>query len=424
MCLRFKVLNFLLVGILLGVMNSYIYHHKQNRIFDRSDYCGIVTGVVSDIVVLRNSSQQIDLKNVFLYKDKNPILLHEGIRLLAPLFPIVKMGDAVEFYGCLSKSEIEHYQNLLESDGIYYVSIVRSVSIITNNRDFFSVIKGQIVKSIEEYFCEPYSSMLLGMSWGIKRLRGTHLEQNIQLAGISYLFSVSGYHIIQLNSFLRSVLLKVFKRFGIIVGSTLLILIYSIFVNSGVSFGRALLMLVLLQISEILGRVPIKELLVVFVVSLLLISKPYIYKLVGFQLSILATVGILLLPSLLDKYLSKFKYILSIPLSAQLAVFPLLVCSFGGFSILSLPLGIFITLFLPIIVVLGILFPFLSLVSVLGGIIFWVTYPFLFFIELVLSGVTKIPSLFVEFNINIVIVCGYYLLLILLYTFFNELDYF
>jgi competence protein ComEC len=151
---------------------------------------------------------------------------------------------------------------------------------------------------------------------------------------------------------------------------------------------------------------------------------------VGFQLSFLATLGIVLFYTpLADKLKIKndfldWQSILLTTIVAQLGVLGILLYTFNSISLISLPANLLILPFLPIIMLGGIIFIFLSFFSSTLAMFFvWPTWLLLHWEISVIKLLANLSWAIKEFNnVSIWLVSGYYFILgmVLLIIYFNR----
>ena len=178
--------------------------------------------------------------------------------------------------------------------------------------------------------------------------------QNFRYGGIAHIFAVSGLHIGViyglLYGLLRRLRVKGCVRLPVVFAA---LLFYCGVCGFSPSSVRALVMCTVLMIADAAGYA-YDRLNSVSAASLvvLVINPVYLFS-VGFQLSVAAAAGIIVLGGHLGRLLARVKFLprkfssaLSVAFSAQVCTFPLLIDCFGYVSALSLVLNL---LFIPVI---------------------------------------------------------------------------
>jgi competence protein ComEC len=149
---------------------------------------------------------------------------------------------------------------------------------------------------------------------------------------------------------------------------------------------RAGIMVGLLFLAQLISRQSFNLRTLVLAASIMLIFNPLLLKFdLGFQLSFMAVLGIILTGPVFNKWLDvifrgKLKWlqeIMAMTFSAQIFTLPLLISSFGYFSLISLLSNIMVLPLTPLLMALGVLVPIFGLIvaipcSVLLSYLMWV----------------------------------------------------
>ena len=163
------------------------------------------------------------------------------------------------------------------------------------------------------------------------------LKEKLRGAGLSHIAVVSGMHLSIMLSvivfLLRSLIGR--SRFGA-VASILMAVFITLVCGCGSSVVRACIMCVIFQIARLLYREG--DLLSALSVSVLVMSayNPYVIYNVGFILSVLATMGIILFSKGVGSYFEKsmpkhLSDMVTVCVCAQIAVMPYLLYQFQTF---------------------------------------------------------------------------------------------
>jgi len=156
---------------------------------------------------------------------------------------------------------------------------------------------------------------------------------------------------------------------------------------------------------------------------ILLFNPKFLIFDIGFQLSFLAVLGICLFYKSFNKWFRKipdYRFIplrsyLSITLSAQILVLPLILYYFGNLSLIAPISNILILLVMPIVMLLGFAFIFTSFISFwLSQIFFWPVWLLITYIILITKLLSGIPYLsFVIMGFPLIATLIIYILIIL-----------
>jgi competence protein ComEC len=256
--------------------------------------------------------------------------------------------------------------------------------------------KNHCVKIIDQNLHEPQSSLLAGIIFGQKRSFSEEFENNTRISGVSHIVAASGYNITILVLAVNKLFFFIRKKPRILLSICVL---WCFCIISGLSSSiiRASIMSTIALIAIMLGRDNSIHISLPLASFIFVIINPVIIFDVGFQLSILATMGLIYLSPSLEILLQKIakkelkgvvkEYVLT-TLSCTLVTLPISISTFQTFSIWSVLAN---TLILPIVEstmlwgVLGVTVNILS--PVIGKFFFLITYVQLKYFELVVSGI-------------------------------------
>ncbi len=227
----------------------------------------------------------------------------------------------------------------------------------------------------ENLFQDDRRALFNAMVFGDKSLLTSELYSSLQGSGLNHIAVVSGMHLSVVIAFIMLVTRKIFgnRRIGFVIAILCSIFI-TLITGSGASILRALLMCLLYYFSRILYRENDHLTSLFFAFWVMIIINPYTVFNVGFVLSVLSVLGIILFNEKLFAFFVRFMprkvaEAIALTLSAQLAVTVVIVYYFGiitpysPFSnIVAIPLS---SAFVVLGMLLCILYPIKPLVAVL-----------------------------------------------------------
>lgn len=342
--------NFLLVClaflfVLLGVFRfDYKDKKELKNIFD--DLVGTeisFTGVVSKEPDRRENSQRliVEFENV-------------NVLVTTPLYPEFFYGDKIEVLGELDKpknfitdvgKEFD-YVNYLAKESIYYSVSFAEVKFIDSGHGnsvirFLLKTKNKFLQKIESIIPDPQSSLLGGLLLGTKQSLGTELQQDFVDTGLVHIVVLSGYNVTIVAEAIMRVLSFLPLAFGVGVGSFAIVL-FAILTGAGATIVRASVMAILALIARATGNGYDIGRALVFAGFLMVLQNPYIlYFDLSFQLSFLATIGLIYLSPIFEKYFMwltlKFglRQIASATIATQIFVLPFILYKMGTLSIIA-----------------------------------------------------------------------------------------
>jgi competence protein ComEC len=223
------------------------------------------------------------------------------------------------------------------------------------------------------------SGLLLGGTDHLSK----EVQDNFSRTGMTHIVAVSGYNV--------TIVAEYLMIFGIFLGlwrkqafwfAVLGIILFVIITGIPPSVVRAGIMGILLIWAMKNGRLSNSKNAILFSAGLMLLLNPMLLRWdVGFQLSFLATIGIIYLYPIFDAILIKknkvfgISEILFLTISAQIFVLPVILFNFKNLSLISPLANILILPIIPLAMFLGFLTIVVGFFSgFLASIISWLTY--------------------------------------------------
>jgi len=324
-------------------------------------------------------------------------------------FPQYFYGQKLEAIGKVKKKVINHFKTdfILNYPAIRVVEEEKNLNIQTKIIAGLFSFRRRLENIFSRCFSEPQASLLSGIVLGTRRQMPKDFRQNLQKTGTIHVVVASGYNISVVAGLLISVLLRFIKRRFAIFLSFFGILAYTLMTGAEPPVVRAAIMGSLTFLAQFLGREKDAWRALFFAGGIMLLVNPLLLFDLGFQLSFLATAGILAFGGQefwLGKNfrLKKNKQVLkslslrifSLPLigndlrttlAAQAGVLPILLSNFGQISFISPLINILVLPVVPLIMILGAIIAFFGLfwqpVAQIASWFAWV--PLTYFIKVV-----------------------------------------
>ena len=268
---------------------------------------------------------------------------------------------------------------------------------------WMSVSKEAFNAHINAALPEPHASFMKGLLLGERAAMPNYLLQEFRRTGTSHIVALSGYNITLVGTFFVSILLMFtvpFRAtFWIATGS---IVLFVLLTGGQASLVRAAIMGILVLIAMREGRMYHMTNALVCAGVFMLAANPYLLRFdVGFQLSFLASLGLIYVTNPVDRVLNSVEYrvhllikgkrmlrekehrivdgikkIMSETIAAQLSVLPLLVYLFGGVSLIAPISNLFVLVTIPYAMAFGFLTGILGFVwqpmSTIAGWCAWI----------------------------------------------------
>lgn len=370
----------------------------------------------------------VDIDRIFIngfWKDING-------RILASyrLYPEFGYMERIEINGLLIEPpEFDgfSYKNYLSLSSVY--SIIQRPHVSRVDAANFSIkgflfsFKNDFEFQLNKLFPEPSASFEAGLLTGSRKGIPDELLEAFNITGLTHIIAISGYNIsliiILISSLFKRASRKIKVPFIIV-----FIVLFTIFVGASAAVVRASIMGIISVMALWFGRQSqvINALLISALVMVLWNPVTLLYD-VGFQLSFLATLGLILVGNNIMSFV-KFlpdgfgiREAFAMTLSAQIFALPIILMSFGRFSLISPVANVLIVPLIPLAMLFGFVAVVVSTISFDIG--FIIAMPAWLVLE-VASGITrllaKLPMAAYEVPwFGYLHVIGYYSLCLLTY---------
>lgn len=275
----------------------------------------------------------------------------EKISVVAQRYPEFEHGDKITVSGKLEKPENTgsfNYQNYLLKDGIYFTVSYPKIELLGKDKNnilhWLIALKKGFERNIGQALPMPHSAFANGILLGDKSGFSDDLKQAFISAGVSHLVALSGYNISIIAIFISFIFGYLFlSRKKLAFWATLLLVaLFVLMVGASASIVRAAVMGMAVLVARYFGRgYQAGRLLILAAFVMVLINPKVLIFDISFQLSFLAMLGLIYVSPRLELKLKripefwKFKASFIETLSAQVAVLPLLLFSFGQISIVA-----------------------------------------------------------------------------------------
>lgn len=398
MHLNKKEISIILFLLLIGLIRFYFFLPK---IPDYDDAVGkqvsFIGNVVDDIDI-RLNSQRIVVK---------PTNEDSNILVVASLDFDVFYGDKIKVKGILespinfmtSSGKEFNYKSYLANKNIYFIVKNADIEIISNNNGNYFLhklfkLKSLFIKNIVRVIGNPESDLALGLILGARGGFDTITKNEFITTGTIHIVALSGYNI-------TIVAESIMKLFGIflsvhisIVLGVLVVFLFILLTGASATSIRAGIMAFIMLFGRLTGRNYDAGRAIIIALLLMLAYDIRTINDISFQLSFLATFGVLFITPKIFPYLSfltiryNIRELTATTIAATISVLPLLIYKTGIFSLVSLPTNILILPLIP----LTMFFSFLT--GLFGFIFISLSIPFGFISELFLSYILKIIHTF------------------------------
>jgi len=396
---NFVIIGFCILFFVLGIFRHQLALSKiensplQNFIGKEITFVGLVDKEPSK----RGKTAKLEIKINKIFFEIQPLEIPDKILVTIWKYPEYDYGDKLKIKGKLEEpqeydpkslkatgspateggiGEGFNYKNYLLEDGILAVMNFPEVELVEKNQgNFLKKIlisfRQKLEESLNKTLSRPHSAILEALLFGEEENISKDWKEKLNQTATRHLTAVSGMNITIISSLIFGFLLWLgFWRHQAFYLSIILIIFYILMIGAPASAIRAGIMGLLLLTAQHFGRFSSASRSIVFAATLMLFQNPLILRWdIGFQLSFLATMGMIHLQPILSdcfKKIPNFYFLqlrnnLSTTLAAQIFVFPILVYNFGQISIISPIPNILILPLIPFLTIFGFIFSFIGI---------------------------------------------------------------
>lgn len=370
---------FLFACISLGMFRFYYSDYKLS-LQKFSD-----TSISERALVVENPELKNGSKRVIVEFEKSHIKALVSLDAYTPIL----YGDYLSISGTLSRPQnfktdqgkTFDYISYLKKDGIVYQIKYPQIEIISHDKGNILLkklytLRSNFLQSLNRFIPNPEVSLAGGIILGGSDTFSKDLKQEFITTGTIHIVALSGYNV----TIIAESLMRLFSFLPFMVGlsfGAVSIVLFALMSGAGSTVLRASIMSLLTLLARATGRLYDigRALLIAGIIMLMLNPWILVYD-ISFQLSFLATIGLIYLTPLVKQKLSflttrfEIRELVSATLATNIFVLPFLLYTTGIFSIVSLPANLLILPLMSLTMLMGFLTgacSFIPLLSKLFG---------------------------------------------------------
>ena len=282
----------------------------------------------------------------------------EKLSVVAEVYPKVRAGDVVELR-CRFTAEAAGRRPAAPVCLFPDVDIVRHEPV--GWAGILPAARNSVAEKIDVAFPEPAAGFIHGLLLGGSAKLTERLREALTVTGTVHIVALSGFNITIIATFLLFLLrfIGMPRRLQVmVVGLTLTAFVIA--VGGQASLIRAAIMGMLVVVAHALGReATVRNSIVLAAVVMVMVDPFILTDDVGFQLSFLATIGIVIFYPRLEVYASRIPKLfgvreaLLLTIAAQLLVVPVVVLYFGRLSFIAPLVNAIVVPVIPFIMLFG-----------------------------------------------------------------------
>lgn len=303
---------------------------------------------------------------------------------------------------------------------LFTLRVTQMGGIDPNYRDpgveFLQPLRDRLSAVSEAILPYPQSGLLSGIVLGDKKGIPYFLNQKFKTTSTAHIVVVSGQNLTILAGFLMGLVYLIGRRFTI-PAVFLAVILYSLLTGLQIPVIRAAIMFLLAGLAQLLGREKEGAWVLGITGAGMLLYNPNWLLSISFQLSFLATFGVVVVaPVILDclkRLPGILKQDLAVTLAAQALVLPVIAYNFGQISLAGVITNLLVLWTVPIIMVTGFISLVVGLVSTfLGQLIGLIPSVLLTYFIYMVEFFAKIPGASMTVGeSSVVLWIGYYFIL-------------
>lgn len=387
-------------------------------------------GYIADRPDIRDDRIDILLKTDSLIVDfQHEIPIHTQILLKIDSYDTYFYGEEILVTGHVQipdsfktdQGRIFEYDKYLYKDDIFYtmsyVHIIKTGETISVSwfRQTLYRLKDYFISSIRRYIPRPESGLLAGVLFGEKSALDAETLEQFRIVGLMHIVVLSGYNV----AIVIYSLMYLLRRVPLLIRSVLAvcgILAFMILTGAGPTVVRASVMGLLIILSKLMGeKYDVHKSLLIAGFVMIMINPKILYFDISFQLSFLATYGLIIFSPWLEKKFKKVPSSLMLreslvaTIAAQITVLPLILYRIGEFSIISIVVNMLVLFAVPASMLFGFM---VAIFGWLGDFALLFSIPATFLLKYILF----IVDIFSQFSFSIISIPKFHwLLMIILY---------
>lgn len=377
--------------IIFSCLSNFIIREKNkkyNDFYNTSESVEIVAKVTSE-------AQEKEYKNTYkikvleINKYKKDINLYLNIDKKKDL----KYGDIIKIKGKYKAPDIQRnyggfsYREYLKTLNIYGNVTAERIEVIEKSKRndisfFIHQIKENVKLNAKKYLDEETYSIYLGLILGDTSYIEDDTKEEFRNSNMSHILAVSGMHITYIVLGIVLFLSKLSGKKIAKILSIIVLVFYITITGFSPSIIRACSTAIIMLVGGIINRKSDVWTSMSISLFIILIHNPFLITNIGLQFSYMGTLGIIILNKNVmkiltskkntdkhkirkfkihktkfnEKFISKFKEIIAVSISAQIFILPLTIFHFNTIGLYFLITNLLLSLIIGPVIILGFLF--------------------------------------------------------------------
>lgn len=340
-----------------------------------------LTGVVDSEPDVREGNTHLTIKLRLIKEASSSQSVHGNLLLIAARYPEYQYGDVIIVRGKLEEPKaftgddgrVFDYPKYLASKGITYQMSFATINRVGRGEGKIILqtllhLKSRFTQALTHALPEPHGALMGGLLLGEKQSLGSAWTERFRTVGIIHIVVLSGY-----NMTIVATWLVIAFRFMGFLGSLSMggvgIVLFTLMTGGGATVLRAALMALLALIARATGRTYAMSRALLLAGVLMVLQNPSILAFdPSFQLSFLASLGLIVVAPIIEKKVAFWKdfpslrEVLISTIATQVMVLPLLLHKTGVLSLVALPVNVLVLPIIPLTMLFGFIAGVVSLI--------------------------------------------------------------
>ncbi|MBM4425255.1 MAG: DUF4131 domain-containing protein, partial [Chloroflexi bacterium] len=341
-----------------------------------------------------------------------------------PRIPQINYGDRIRVQGDLRQPptyEDFDYADYLARQGVYSILRRARASVIDGGEPPWQLqwqfvifrpiytVKGAALAAITRTFPEPQGSLLSGILLGVDANVPPSLQEAFRTTGTTHILAISGFNVSIIAGLFTKIFQRVLGQKQAIPVTIAAIAAYTVLAGADASVVRAAVMGSLVLLSGGFHRPSNGLASLAAAAFIMTLYNPGTAWDVGFQLSVAATLGLILYAEPLTqaaiRFLARFMSPKTVErvvglvgefslltVAAQITTLPLIAYYFRQISVISLVANLLVLPVQPAVMILGGIATLGAMINTtLGYWLYWLAWPFVAFTIVVVEALAKVP---------------------------------
>lgn len=356
----------------------------DDRLLSRVGFRVGLEGVVAVEPDVRPQGVMLRLSDVILFDGEEKIPVTGAILLRVPQYPVFAYGDVLSVSGVLKLPEpfsvgegrVFDYPAYLAKDGIF--SVMNSPTITTRATGQGNILFSLLIRAKQSFLSilgrliqAPEDGLLAGILFGDQRGISKQMNESFRQSGLVHVVVLSGYNLSVVADWIMRATAFLPHAFGLSFGAIGIIL-YTLMAGASATAVRASIMALLVVLARGVRRqYDVSRALILAGVVMVAVNPKVLVFDRSFQLSFLATIAVIYISPLVEKYFFfvterlGLRGIIASTIATQFTVLPFLLYTAGTLSVFSLPANVLALPAVPASMFLGACAGILGLFSIL-----------------------------------------------------------